>query len=72
MGFQDYFPVWDKLTPLQQQQLAESTVSRSVKRGTVIQNGSIDCTGLLLVRQGAAPRLPSLRRGAGDHPLPPV
>ena len=52
MEFQDYFPVWEKLTSAQQQQLKGSAISRTVKKGTVFHNGNLDCTGLLLVRHG--------------------
>ena len=52
MEFQDYFPVWEKLTSAQQQQLKGSAISRTVKKGTVLHNGNLDCTGLLLIRHG--------------------
>ena len=52
MEFQDYFPVWEKLTSVQQQQLKVSAISRTVKKGTVLHNGNLDCTGLLLIRHG--------------------
>ena len=52
MEFQDYFPVWEKLTSVQQQQLKDSAVSRTVKKWTVLHNGNLDCTGLLLIRHG--------------------
>ena len=52
MEFQDYFPVWEKLTSVQQQQLEGSAISRTVKKGTVLHNGNLDCTGLLLIRHG--------------------
>ena len=52
MEFQDYFPVWEKLTFVQQQQLKASAISRTVKKGTVLHNGNLDCTGLLLIRHG--------------------
>ena len=52
MEFQDYFPVWEKLTSAQQQQLKSSAISRTVKKGTVLHNGNLDCTGLLLIRHG--------------------
>lgn len=52
MEFQDCFPIWGKLTLAQQQRIEDNTVSRTVKRGTVIHSGSMDCTGLLLIRQG--------------------
>ena len=52
MEFQDYFPVWEKLTSVQQQQLKGSAISCTVKKGTVFHNGNLDCTGLLLIRHG--------------------
>ena len=52
MEFQDYFPIWEKLTSVQQQQLQDSAISRTVKKGTVLHNGNLDCTGLLLIRHG--------------------
>lgn len=52
MEFKNHFPIWDKLTPDQQKLLSESVISRSVKKGAVIHNGSLECTGLLLVRSG--------------------
>ena len=52
MDFRDYFPIYDKLTPQQQETLAASVVHRSVPKGTVVHNGSVECTGLLLVCSG--------------------
>ena len=52
MDLSVYFPIWDKLLPAQQELLTNSAVSRTVKKGTVIHSGSMDCTGLLLVQQG--------------------
>ena len=52
MEFENYFPVWDKLTAAHQKQLLDTLIARRVKKGTVIHNGSSDCTGLLLVRSG--------------------
>ncbi len=52
MKLQDYFPVWEKLTPAQQKQLEDSRLSRTVRKGTVLHSGSADCTGLLLIRKG--------------------
>lgn len=52
MEFKDYFAVWDKLTVEQQNMLSAGVVQRSVRKGTVIHNGSLDCTGLLLVKAG--------------------
>ena len=52
MELQDYCPIWDKLTPAQRETLTDSAVSRAVKKGAVLHSGSMDCTGLLLVKSG--------------------
>ena len=52
MEFSEYFPVWDNMTPQQQQAVSASLVSRSVEKGTTLHNGGTDCTGLLLVKSG--------------------
>lgn len=52
MEFAEYFPVWDKLTPLQQNRISGGVFSRTVKKGTLIHGGGTDCIGLLLVRSG--------------------
>ena len=50
--FQDFFPVWDKLTPHQQEQLANTVRYEYAKKGTIIHNGSLDCVGVLLIHSG--------------------
>ena len=52
MEFAEYFPIWDKLTPTQQQTLEQAATLRSVPKGTVVHNGSADCIGFLEVRSG--------------------
>lgn len=52
MAFSSYFPIWNQLTPPQQHTLESSASLRTVKRGTIIHNGSIECTGLILVKTG--------------------
>lgn len=52
MTFQDYFPVWDELNTEQQAQMLGSLIARHVEKGTILHNGSMDCTGLLLVKTG--------------------
>ena len=46
MKFQDYFPIWNKLSEDEQKLLLDSLLCRTAKKGTVIHNGSNDCTGL--------------------------
>ena len=52
MNFPDYFPIWDQLNQDQQDRLQNSVALRSAPRGTVLHNGDMDCTGLLLVKSG--------------------
>ena len=52
MDFQDYFPIWDKLNTIEQNRLRGSLITRNVRQGTLIHNGSADCTGLLVIRTG--------------------
>ena len=52
MEFHDYFPVWSKLTAPQQARISDSLMMRSIRKGTVIHNGSMDCSGLLLIKSG--------------------
>lgn len=52
MNLSAYFSIWNKLTASQQQLLQQNASPRSVKKGTIIHNGSVDCTGLLLVSSG--------------------
>ena len=52
MGFAEYFPIWNRLNPEQQQKLNERVDFRKVKAGTVLHDGSAECLGLLLVRSG--------------------
>ena len=52
MDFQDYFPVWNRLTAAQQNQFLTGLTGRKAKKGTFLHNGSADCTGLLLIKTG--------------------
>ena len=52
MDFQDYFPIWNKLSIPQQNKLSEALMTKTIAKGTIIHNGSMDCTGLLLVKSG--------------------
>jgi CRP/FNR family transcriptional regulator len=52
MKFADYFPIWSKLTPEQQRHISNNLILRSVKKGAILHNGSMDCDGLLLVCSG--------------------
>ena len=52
MELSDFFPFWEKLTDVQQEKLLEIAHPMSVKAGTIIHNGSMDCLGLLLIGSG--------------------
>ena len=52
MEFAEYFPVWDKLTEQQRQQVAGVVEHRTVKKGTHIHDSSAECLGLVMVHSG--------------------
>ena len=52
MEFAEYFPVWNKLSPVYQEKLLETVHPLKVKAGTVVHNGQMDCLGLLLIKSG--------------------
>lgn len=52
MSIENYFPMWKKLTEPQQKQLKEAAFEKKFSKGTVVHNGSLDCTGLLLICTG--------------------
>ena len=52
MDLANYFPIWDKLTPAQQERIRSVSVLHSVKGGTLLHDGGPDCLGLLLVKSG--------------------
>lgn len=52
MTFETIFPVWDKLNTTQKNRLLGSLMNRQFKKGTIIHNASMDCTGLLLIKSG--------------------
>ena len=52
MEIRDFFPIWDHLDPKHQAAISDSLIQRTVKKDEIIHNGSLDCTGLLLVQKG--------------------
>ena len=52
MQLKDYFPIWNQLTEAQQKQITQRAVLRKAEKGTIVHNGALECTGLLLVRSG--------------------
>ena len=52
MDFPEYFPIWDKLTPQQQERIRSVTILENFPAGTMLHDGGANCLGLLLVRSG--------------------
>ncbi len=52
MKLAEYFPIWDKLSASQKEILNSYARPTSVKKGTILQNGSMECLGLLLIQAG--------------------
>ena len=52
MEFTECFPVWDKLTQAQQQDILRSVSSREFKKGAIIYDGTTGCTGFIVVESG--------------------
>ena len=52
MSFENYFPLWNDLNTAQKKLISDNLITRDVKKGTIIHNGNLDCTGLLLVKSG--------------------
>ena len=51
MEYAAYLPIWDKLTPAQQQRIGQVISYHNVKKGTTIHDSSADCLGLVLIRR---------------------
>ena len=47
-----YFSIWNKLTPAQQEIIAKASEFRAVTQGTILHNGSMDCLGMIVIRSG--------------------
>ena len=52
MEFESCFPIWNQLNEAQKRRILDGLMTRKVEKGTIIHNGSLDCTGLLLIRSG--------------------
>lgn len=52
MDFQNYFPIWNKLNKFQQNKVLENLIRKTVKKKSIIHNGKVDCTGLIIVKSG--------------------
>lgn len=52
MSLSKYFPIYDKLSPKDQDQLSSLASLRKVTQGSIVHNGGADCLGLLVIRSG--------------------
>lgn len=52
MEFQRLCPIWDKLTPSEQQLVSSTIVPKTLGKGAVLHDGSADCAGLVLIKSG--------------------
>lgn len=52
MEFQRLCPIWDKLTPSEQQLISSTIVPKTLGKGAVLHDGSADCAGLVLIKSG--------------------
>jgi CRP/FNR family transcriptional regulator len=52
MTFEDYFPIWNKLTDEQKAKIKRSVFTKSVPKGRIIAGANNDCTGLFLIKSG--------------------
>ena len=52
LDFEHCFPIWNKLNPVQKNRLLGSLITCQVNKGTILHNGSSDCSGLFLIQSG--------------------
>lgn len=52
MGISEYFPMWRRLAPEDQEALVGAAFERKVGAGDVIHSGGADCVGLLAIKSG--------------------
>lgn len=52
MDISNHFPIWNKLTPAQQDAIKGSARLHNATKGTIIHNGSLDCIGVLVIKSG--------------------
>ena len=52
MEFENYFSVWNRLTTNQKNRIQKGLITRRFEKGTIIHNGNMNCTGLLLIKSG--------------------
>ena len=52
MSFKEYFRIWSQCSKEEQDMIESSLILRKVKKQTLIHQGDLDCTGLLVLKSG--------------------
>lgn len=52
MGFEEYFPFWNRLTEGQKEIFGGAITKRTAEKGIMVHHGGVDCVGLLMVISG--------------------
>ncbi|MBQ7888814.1 MAG: Crp/Fnr family transcriptional regulator [Erysipelotrichaceae bacterium] len=52
MSFKEYFRIWSQCSKEEQDMIESSLILRKVKKQTLIHQGDLDCTGLLVIKSG--------------------
>lgn len=52
MSFKEYFRIWNQCSKEDQDMIESSLILRKVKKQTLIHQGDLDCTGLLVLKSG--------------------
>lgn len=52
MGLGDFLPIWGKLSAAEREALETTAILRTAKKGTILHNGSADCIGVFVVKNG--------------------
>jgi len=52
MEFTEYFPIWNRMTDDHKNRIAQVVDFQKIKKGTIIHDGSPDCLGMILVKNG--------------------
>ena len=53
MTFENYFHLWNDLNTAQKNLISDNLITQNVKKETIIPNGIMDFTGLLLLNPGS-------------------
>lgn len=49
---EEFLPIWKELRTKEQREISEAVICKTIEKGSTIHNGSLDCQGLILVKEG--------------------